>query len=107
MDRRAAILAERERIRIEIEERKKRKAEIKRRWALRDQRELLKQEVQEKFIDKSEGVELIYNTTIHEGITETTPKSYVCLTSDLLLLISLSMDFMIESSIEQIDEDVV
>jgi hypothetical protein len=34
MARRAAILAERERLRIEIEERKKRKAEIKRRWAL-------------------------------------------------------------------------
>lgn len=70
MDRRAAILAERERLRIEKEERKKRKIEIKRRWAIKAKRSTLREQIHDSVLAKSETFENVFSTPIFEGIPE-------------------------------------
>lgn len=108
MDRRATILAERERIRIEKEERKKRKIEIKRRWAIKDKREALRQQIQEQVLNKVDRFDNVFTAHLFEGIPDPhQAKPYTILETDLLLLLALSLDFMIEDSAEQVDEQTV
>jgi hypothetical protein len=76
MDRRAAILAERELIRIEKEERKKRKIEIKRRWAIKEKRDALKIKIEEAVLNKIETFDNIFNCPFFEGMPEAHQTKY-------------------------------
>jgi len=70
MDRRKVILDERERLRKEVEERKIRKAEIKRRRAIKEKREIQRSGLYNTTLSKAESSNNIFQVSIHEGMVE-------------------------------------
>lgn len=93
MDRRRVIQDERERVRIEIEQRKLRKAEIKRRRAIKEKREIQRQALYNNSIAKAEAIQTIFQATIHEAIAEPGQKG-LCLPFDFTLLLSESLSLI-------------
>jgi molecular chaperone GrpE (heat shock protein) len=84
MDKRSAILAERERIRIEKEQRKQRKIEIKRRRLIKEKRDTLKRSIEEIALSKVDNVDSVFAASIVEGISEAAVKPYLSLMTDVL-----------------------
>ena len=96
-------MAERERVRIEIEERKKRKAEIKRRRAIKEKREIQRSALYNNTLAKAEAASSIFTVNIFEEIAEIGVKGVV-LPFDLFLLIAETLDLIVGSELDQLDE---